>query len=159
MRTVILGVGNILLTDEGIGVRVIETLQQRYRFPPDVEVVDGGTAGMELLETLEHADNLIIVDAVRVGQPPGTVVRMAGDEVPVFFRTKISPHQIGISDLMAALYFRDASPKNMVVIGFQAVDLSDGMKLSPQAAAKVDYMATRVVGELANLGITVEALA
>lgn len=85
-NVLVLGVGNILLSDEGIGVRVVEALQQRYRVPEGVEMVDGGTCGMDLLDLIAGRDHLILVDAVATGGPPGTVVRLEGDEIPALFR-------------------------------------------------------------------------
>ena len=152
----VLGVGNILLTDEGIGVRVIEALQQRYRLPDHVLVLDGGTAGMELLEPLEGLDKLIIADAVRVGQAPGSVVLLQGDEVPAFFRTKISPHQIGLSDLLAALELTEKAPREVALIGLQPVSLETGMELTPEAEAKVPEMLALVLAELEQAGVQPE---
>ena len=103
MRIVVLGVGNILLSDEGVGVRTVQKLEEDYLIPDGVEVIDGGTTGMEMLDDLGHADHLIIVDAMRSGKPPATITRLAGAEVPVFFRTKLSPHQVGLSDVLATL--------------------------------------------------------
>lgn len=154
----VLGVGNILLTDEGIGVRVIEELQRRYRLPDNVLVLDGGTAGMELLEPLENLDKLIIADAVRVAQPPASVVLLQGDEVPAFFRTKISPHQIGLTDLLAALELTEKAPKEVALIGLQPVSLDTGMALTPEAQAKVPEMVALVVAELVKAGVQPELL-
>lgn len=154
----VLGVGNILLTDEGVGVRIVDELQRRYRLPEHVLVLDGGTAGMELLEPLENLDTLIIADAVRVGQPPGSVVLLQGDEVPKFFRTKISPHQIGLSDLLAALELTEKAPRAVVLIGFQPVSLATGMALTPEAEAKVPEMLALVLAELEKAGVTPQAI-
>ncbi len=90
-KYVVLGIGNILLTDEGVGVRVIEALERDYVLPPEVEVIDGGTCGMEMLEQLENLDGLVVVDCVRANQPPATPILLKGDDVPVFFKTKLSP--------------------------------------------------------------------
>jgi hypothetical protein len=76
MRVVILGAGNILLSDEGLGVHAIERLPLAYSLPAAVEIIDGGTCGMEMLEALEDLDALIMVDAIRAGQPPGTPIRL-----------------------------------------------------------------------------------
>jgi len=157
-RIAVLGVGNILLTDEGIGVRVIEALQSRYRLPDHVLVLDGGTAGMELLEPLEGLDALIIADAVRVGQAPGSVVLLQGDEVPAFFRTKISPHQIGLSDLLAALELTEQAPKSVSLIGLQPVSLDTGMALTPEAEARMPEMLALVLAELAKAGVKAEPI-
>src|SRR5574340_711188 len=124
MRIVVLGVGNILLSDEGVGVRAVESLKRDYRLPPEVEVIDGGTSAMEMLDDLAHADHLVIVDAVRSGKPPATLVRIAGDDVPVFFKTKLSPHQIGLSDVLATLALTGEAPGGVTVIGVEPVSLA-----------------------------------
>ncbi|HIJ63044.1 MAG TPA: HyaD/HybD family hydrogenase maturation endopeptidase [Rhodospirillaceae bacterium] len=152
MRIVVLGVGNVLMSDEGVGVHAVERLQSRFRIPDEVELVDGGTTGMELLPMLHGADQLIIVDAVRVGQPPGSVVRLIDDEVPAFFKTKLSPHQIGVSDMLAALKFGGGSPQRVVLIGVQPVSLDLAMTLSAPVADRLDEVVGMVQDELAALG-------
>jgi hydrogenase maturation protease len=152
MRVVVLGIGNVLMSDEGIGVHAVEALQQRFVLPDNVEVVDGGTTGMELFPDLQGAQHLIVVDAVRVGEPPGTVVRLEGDEVPAFFKTKISPHQVGLSDVLAALRFSGGAPDHVVLIGVQPVSLELSMELSPQVAALIDQVLGMVTHELAAIG-------
>ncbi|MCP5268799.1 MAG: HyaD/HybD family hydrogenase maturation endopeptidase [Zoogloeaceae bacterium] len=153
MKVVVLGVGNTLLEDEGIGVRAVELLQERYVLPPEVRVIDGGTAGMELLESLEDVDKLIIVDCVRVNQPPGTLIRRVDDEVPAFFRTKISPHQIGVSDVLAALTLRERFPKHLALIGIQPKSLECGIELTPEIAATLPQVLAMMVEELDSFGI------
>ena len=155
MKVVVLGVGNTLLEDEGIGVRAVEELLQRYVVPPEVQVIDGGTAGMELLESLEDVDKLIIVDCVRVGQPPATIIRRVDDEVPNFFRMKISPHQIGISDVLAALTLRERFPKHLALIGIQPKSLECGIELTPEIAALLPEVVRMTVEELRNFGVAV----
>lgn len=92
MRILVLGVGNILLTDEAIGVRIVEALEQRYTLPDFVEILDGGTAGMELLGDMANRDHLIIADAiVSKKNAPGTIMVLRDDEVPALFTNKISP--------------------------------------------------------------------
>lgn len=152
MRVVVLGIGNVLMSDEGIGVHAVEALQQRYQLPDNVEVVDGGTTGMELLPDLHGAEQLIVVDAVRVGQPPATVVRMEGDEVPEFFKTKLSPHQVGLCDVLAALRFSGGAPERVVLIGVQPVSLEMKMELSPEVAERMDHILELLTGELAAIG-------
>ncbi|GAB3547528.1 HyaD/HybD family hydrogenase maturation endopeptidase [Noviherbaspirillum agri] len=158
MKTIVLGVGNTLLSDEGVGVRAVEQLAQDYRLPPEVEIIDGGTTGMEMLEDLSTADHLVIVDAVRSGQPPATMVRIAGDAVPVFFKTKLSPHQIGLSDVLATLAFMGEAPESVVVIGVEPVSLGTSMSLSPQVEVILPRVVGQVVEELRLLGVAVEAV-
>ena len=156
MRIIVLGVGNILLSDEGVGVRAVERLSHDYRLPPEVEVIDGGTAGMELLEDLAGADQLIIVDAVRSRQPPATMVRIAGDDVPVFFKTKLSPHQVGLSDVLATLLLIGEQPGNVVVIGVEPASLATGMALTPAVEALLPRVVAQLAAELRMLGVSVE---
>ena len=157
MRIVVLGVGNILLSDEGVGVRVVEKLEAEYIVPPEVEIIDGGTCGMEMLDQLEDLDGLIVVDCVRHGQPPATPVLLKGDQVPVFFKTKLSPHQISLSDVLASLELTDTAPKTTVIIGIQPASMSLGMELTPEVAARVPELLATTIAELKALGITVEA--
>lgn len=152
-RIVVLGIGNILLTDEGVGVRVIEALEQAYELPPEVEVIDGGTCGMEMLEQLEDLDGLVVVDCVRCGQPPATPVLLKGDDVPVFFKTKLSPHQVSLSDVLASLEFTDRAPKSIAIVGMQPVSMALGMELSPAVAAKLPELLAMTLTELRLLGI------
>jgi hydrogenase maturation protease len=152
-RVLVLGAGNILLSDEGIGVRVVEALQRRYRVPEEVEILDGGTCGMDLLDVIAGRDHLILVDAVDTGSPPGTVVRLEGNQIPAVFRTKSSPHQLGLQDVLALLLLLDAAPAHVTVIGVQPASLDIGLELTPVIAARLDDMVEMVAGELAAIGL------
>jgi len=153
MNVLVLGAGNILLSDEGIGVRVVEALQDRYSIPDAVEVLDGGTCGMGLLDVLAGRDHLIIVDAVNTGRPPGTLVRLADDEIPAAFRTKSSPHQLGLQDVLALLHLLDKAPRRLTVIGVQPSSLDLSLELSPLVAGKLDEMLAMLVAELTAIGL------
>lgn len=159
MRIIVLGVGNILLSDEGVGVRAVEKLQQEFALPAEVEVIDGGTTGMEMLEDLACADHILIVDAVRSGNAPASIVRIAGEQVPVFFRTKMSPHQIGLSDVLATLVLTGEQPGGVTVIGIEPVSLETAMALSPQVEAVLPEVVSLVVDELRQLGVVVKSIA
>ena len=156
MRIVVLGVGNILLSDEGVGVRTIEKLQLTYNLPPEVVVIDGGTTGMEMLEDLSNADHIIIIDAVRSGKAPASIVRLADEQVPVFFKTKLSPHQIGLSDVLATLAFIGEQPGGVTIFGVEPVSLKTGMALTPQVEARLPELMDLVVTELRELGVAVK---
>lgn len=153
MRAVVLGVGNLILADEGVGVRVVEALVRDYRLPEGVVAIDGGTSGMEMLEDLSHLDLLIVVDAIAAGQPPATLVKLTGDAVPVFFRRNLSPHAIGLSDVLAALEFMEAAPREAVVIGVQPVSMELSTELTPAIAALVPTLMLQVVDELVAHGL------
>lgn len=151
-RVIVLGVGNILLRDEGVGVRVIEALAERYALPPEVEIVDGGTVGMDLLDTLAGCDHLLICDAVQTGAPPATVVKLADAEVPALFQTRYSPHQLGLSEVLATLILMDEAPGAITLIGVVPVDLELGAELSPEVAAVVNQAVETLVVELQMMG-------
>jgi len=154
MRVVVLGLGNILLRDEGVGVRVVEALAARYILPAEVEAVDGGTAGMELLNTLAGCDHLLICDAVQTGAPPATVIELANAEVPAFFQTtRFSPHQLGLADVLATLALTGEAPRTVTLVGVVPLDLDLGIDLSPEIAAVVDMATERLAAELRELGL------
>jgi len=152
MKILVLGVGNILLTDEGIGIHAVNALLQDYSIPDGVEVVDGGTSGMELLTFIAQAAHLIILDAVKSGQEPSTIIRLDGDEVPAFFRTKISPHQVGISDVLAAAHLINEQPDNITLFGVEPASMALSMELSEKVAPQVVRLIKLVVKELDKLG-------
>ena len=152
MRTIVLGIGNTLMSDEAVGVRVVEALQERP-MPAEVQLIDGGTCGMELLDELADTDLLIVVDAVLAGKAPGELVRLAGAEVPSFFRSKLSPHQIGLSDVLASLEFAGQPPREIVVIGIQPLTFALSLDMTPAIAARVPELADQVVAELDSHGL------
>ena len=155
-KTVILGVGNILMADEGIGVRVVQRLEQEYRLPPNVHVVDGGTLGMDLLFYLTEARNLIIVDAVEMAGRPGQTLRLEGDDVPARLSLKMSPHQMGVPDMLFAAKLRDLYPENVVLLGVQPGVLEPSLDLSPPVAAQIETLISRIGWELEQWGLILE---
>lgn len=159
MRAVVLGIGNTILSDEAAGVRAVELLEQHYHLPANVQVIDGGTSGMEMIEDLSNLDFLIVIDVVKTGAAPGTVVKIAGAEIPVFFRHKLSPHQIGLPDVLASLELLDCLPKEMVVLGVEPVSLELGMEMTPTVAEKVPALVDMAVAELRSRGYPVEVTA
>ena len=148
MNILVLGIGNVLLTDEGIGVRALNELGRRYTFPENVELLDGGTAGIELLRHIRKRDYLIIIDAMKWGKEPGTVIRVEGNDVPAAFRTRISPHQLGLSDLLAAAMLTDELPKNLVLFGVEPESLDIGLDLTDAVEASLDKLIGAVLEEL-----------
>ena len=141
------------MSDDGIGVRVVQSLAASHRFPPDVRVLDGGTLGLDLLPALEGIDRLLVVDAVDNGEPPGTLVRLAGEEVPVALATKVSPHQMGLKDLLAVAELQGNRPREVVLVGIQPGTIEMGMELSNPVEMKVGELTERVLQELAVWGI------
>lgn len=155
MRIVVLGVGNILLTDEGIGVRAIEQLAERYQVPPEVELLDGGTSAMELLDDLANCDLLIIADCVRAGKAPGTLLRLQDEEIPALFRTKLSPHQVGLPDVLATLVITHEAPTHTVLFGVEPESLATHMGLTPTVAATLPHLVDALAREIAAAGLAI----
>lgn len=152
-RVVILGIGNTILSDEGVGVHAAAALARDHVLPEGVQVIDGGTAGMELLEPLADADLLVVLDAVKARRAPGSLVCLTGAEVPVFFRSKLSPHQVSICDVLASLEFAGHAPRDLVLVGIEPQSLELGLELSPGVAARVPDMVAMARQQLSLRGI------
>jgi len=149
----VLGIGNLVMSDDGVGVRVVQQLQREYRFAENVEIMDGGTLGLDLLPKLEGIDHLIVVDAVETGHNPGTCVRLAGEDLPVALETKVSAHQMGLKDLLSVARLLGHSPGEMVLIGVQPGSIEMDTELTAVVEAKVDVLARMVLDELASWGV------
>jgi hydrogenase maturation protease len=138
--------------DDGIGVRVVQSLRERCRFPPEVELLDGGTLGLDLLPKLEGVERLLIVDAVETGEEPGTMVRLAGSEIPIAMATKLSPHQMGLKDLLSVAELMGYRIGEMVLWGVQPACIEMGLELSAAVAAAREPLEEKVIGELTRWG-------
>lgn len=150
----VLGVGSILMMDEGIGIRAIEELQNRYIFPENVELLDGGTSGIELLSYISGKDYLLIIDAIKGGMPPGTVLKVDGEDVHAKFRTRISPHQIGIADLLASACLTGELPKRLVLYGIEPKTIQMGIGFSEEVKAGFEHLLEVVLEDLRGIGVT-----
>ena len=126
-----------------------------YRFPDNVEIMDGGTLGLDLLPKLENITNLIVIDAVETGQKTGTCVRLCGEELPIALETKVSPHQMGLKDLLAVSALMGHSPKEMVLIGVQPGSIEMDVGLTGEVEAKLEILVSNVLTELTDWGIEV----
>ena len=151
-KTLVLGVGNKLMSDEGVGVHVIERLVAGHDLPEEVQVLDGGTLGMDLLYYLEGIENLLLVDAVEAHKEPGAMICLEDEDVPAFLSMKISPHQLGVPDMLAAAKLKGQYPKRLVLLGIQPELLEIGLDLSPLVESKVDILVTKVVAQLKAWG-------
>lgn len=157
--TLVMGLGNIILRDEGLGVRAVERLCERYALPEGAEALDGGTLGLHLLPYLEGVRSLLIVDAVRADEPPGTLVRLEGDAIPQALAHKMSMHQFGLSELLAVGSIQGALPERIVLWGMVPTLMEPGLDLTAPVAAGLDALVERVVGELASWGVRAAPLA
>jgi len=148
----VLGLGNVLCGDDGAGVAVIHRLRRGWELPDDVRVVDGGTLGLDLLALVAASDEVILVDAVRAAAPPGTLVKLTGDEVAPAVYERLSPHQIGVADLIAGAALCDSYPDDVVIVGVvpEMTDLQLGC--TPAVADKLDDLLQAVIDEIEARG-------
>ena len=157
-RVLILGIGNVLWADEGFGVRAVELLASRYRFGPQVRLLDGGTQGIYLLDQVRWAEVLVVFDAVDYGLAPGTLKRVEGAEVPRFLGAKkMSLHQTGFQEVLALADLMGDYPSHLLLIGVQPVELDDfGGSLRPAVKACLEPALACALEYLAAFGVQPE---
>jgi hydrogenase maturation protease len=148
LRTVVLGLGNMLMTDDGIGLAALARLQDEWFIPPQVELVDGGTWGMNLLPIIESADRVLVLDAIDSGAEPGTLAALRGEEVPRTLAQKLSPHQIDLREVLALAQLRGTLPAELVALGVQPDVVEMGTALSPTVAARLDELVAMAADQL-----------
>ncbi len=152
-QIMVLGVGNLLCRDEGVGIRVIETLQEQYSFPEHVTIKDGGTLGIHLLGTISNVDYLIVLDVIRNGGRPGTLYRIAGEEIPKRIYAKNSLHDVDLLEALTLCQALDRVPET-VILGVEPLDMESlGIELTSLIRTKVDPLIERVLQELEKLGV------
>lgn len=147
-KITILGIGNLLYSDEGVGIHVLPLLEEKLAKYDNVEVIEGSTDGMRLLETIEETDYLAIVDAVNAGKEAGTIITLVDDEIPAYFGIKMSIHQLGFQEVLSAAKIRQTCPKQMVLFGVQPASLCLGLELSPIVQAQLPHVVERVVHQV-----------
>lgn len=149
-KYVVLGLGNTLHSDDGVGPRAIERLRNTPKVPQDVDLIEGGTLGLELLTYIWDCSYLLVLDAVDFGQTPGTLVRMSGEELQTLPGNG-SVHQLGVADLLVALRVLARQQPTVVLLGVQPATTDWGTELSPPVAAAMDTLIEAAATELHNL--------
>jgi hydrogenase maturation protease len=152
-NVLVLGIGNILLSDEGAGVRAVQHLAEQYRIPPQLTLIDGGTMGLEILPYLEGKTHLFLVDAVANGQGAGHVTKKLLTDPGVFFRNKISPHQLGISEVLGAATLTDCLPSTIILFGIEPKTLQAGLSFSPEVENGLPSLIRLLIEEIEATGI------
>lgn len=148
----ILGLGNVICGDDGLGVAAVEQLRRRYALPVGARAVDGGTLGLTLLGEFEGVDDVILVDAVQLDAPPGTAVRLDGEAVESAARERLSVHQIGVADLLDALRLMGAFPRRLVLLGLVPHTIELGLERSPEVESGLDGLIEAVAEEARRMG-------
>jgi len=155
VRTIVIGLGSPLMGDDGLGIVALERLRPFAR--DTVELIDGGTWGMNLLHLVESADRLLLLDAIDAGKAPGEPIELVDAEVPRYFAAKLSPHEIDLRDVLALAELRGALPGEIVALGIQPGEVVMGTELTAPVAAAIDALVERAADRLARWGAPVAA--
>lgn len=148
----VLGLGNVLLEDDGVGSAAVAMIHDRFVPPEGARVFDGGTLGLSLLPYLQDADSVILVDAVKADAAPGTFVRLDGDDVPPAVAMRLSPHQVGVADLLDGARWLDRYPQRVVLLGLVPESMTLSVGLSPHVRPALSGLVARVVDEARAMG-------
>lgn len=147
-RITIIGIGNILYQDEGVGVHILPSLMEKLGNDSDIEIIEGATDGMILLEPVEDAEHLIIIDAINAGKPGGTIITLEGDEIPAYYGIKMSIHQIGFQEVLWTAKFRERYPDQIIMFGMQPSSLELGIELSETNQARLEELTAKVMNQV-----------
>ncbi len=147
-RKVVLGLGNLLSRDEGLGVHLLADLRATGRLDAAVELIDGGTLGLNLLPLVEECSHLLLLDAVDAGKPAGTVVDLAKQDIPLYTNIKLSQHQATFQEVLGLASFRGKLPQHLHLVGVQPADLTVGLELSATIAAAQPEAVSRCLAVL-----------
>ncbi len=154
----ILGVGNMLLRDEGFGVKCVERLQELYHIPENVKVLDGGTAGIMLAPFMEDADILYVIDTVNSREKPGSILRFSDRDCRSRnMQSGMSPHQLGLLEVLELCRLRGHAPDRVEMITVVPEDLSTGIGLSPRLAVQIDPVIDLLLKSLLTHNISLRA--
>lgn len=149
MNLLVLGIGNLVMNDDAAGVLVAQELAEKYNNKrEDLLVLDGGTLGLDLLGYIDWADRLVLVDAVELDLEPGTVVKLEGEDIDVAFESKLSPHQMGMKDMLLTAELMGERPEEIVFYGIQAGTIQMEMELSKPVKNNMKKLTDHVEAEI-----------
>jgi hydrogenase maturation protease len=146
-KIAVMGVGNILMQDEGIGVHTIKNLE-KYIFHPHIDLIDGGNMGMDLLPFFDEYDKMIIVDAVDFEKKPGFIDTIENSDILALFTTKMSLHHLGLKDVLSYAKLLDQTPEDLCLVGIQPEKMEMEMQLSATINSQLDKMTNLVLQKL-----------
>jgi hydrogenase maturation protease len=150
VRKVVLGLGNTLNKDEGLGVQALKMLDAQLGDRGEFELLDGGVLGLNLLMIVEECSHLLILDAVNAGKPAGTVIELTKEQIPLYAGVKLSQHQITFQEVLGLANIRGYLPEHLHLVGIQPGDISVGLEISPVVQLALPEMVTRAHAVLIN---------
>ena len=157
-ETVVIGVGNPLMGDDGLGIAALERLRNGWRSEPPLELLDGGTWGLNLLPHVEASRCVLFIDAIDADLEPGTLVELEREDIPRFLARKLSPHQIDVKEVLALAELRGTLPEELLAIGLQPASVEMRTSLSPVLASRLDDLVACVIRRLQAWGYGVRAV-
>jgi hydrogenase maturation protease len=149
----ILGLGNILMTDEGVGVHTVNEFEKRYEVPDYVELIDGGAAGLDLIPFIEGREKGLMVDAVNFDREPGYIDTLENEAIPVRLATKASMHHLGLMDVLSIVKLSGNYPKEVCIIGIQPKSLELGLDMTPEIWDKKESLIEQMAAKLREWNI------
>ncbi len=152
MHITLLGLGSLLMQDEGVGIHAVRYIQENYE-TSGLEIIDGGTGGMDLLPFIENRDRLLVVDAANFGQEPGYIGVRRDEEIPALFGVKASLHHLGLADVLAAAQLMDIAPKEICLIGMQPQTIALGLELTELIQKKLPDLVALTIKQLEDWGV------
>jgi len=161
-RKIVMGLGNTLNKDEGLGVYAVKALEAYLSenmgdiLPEDIEFLDGGVLGLNLLPWVEESSHLLVLDAINARKEPGTLIELKRDEIPLYTGIKLSDHQVTFQEVLGLANFRGKLPEHLHMIGIQPVDISIGVDMSPDVEATMPKVQERAVKVLVEWGLLPE---
>ncbi|UII54515.1 HyaD/HybD family hydrogenase maturation endopeptidase [Cytobacillus spongiae] len=147
-KITILGIGNTLYKDEGIGVHSLPMIEAALKSVSNIEIIEGSTDGMRLLGPIEDTNYLIVIDAINAGKKGGTIISLEGEEIPAYFGIKMSIHQLGFQEVLFAAKIREKYPKNIMMFGMQPTSLELGVELSETNQQKLPTLVDQIVKQV-----------
>lgn len=152
-KILILGIGNILLSDEGLGVKVVKFLEEFFTFPKNVELVDGGVGGFFLIPYIEKAKKLLVIDAIRGGNVPGTFYKFKNEDIPLSMLEKLSLHELSFKDIISLINLKGNLPEEIIILGLEPKILEIGDRLSMEVKKNLRKLITEILIQLKDWGI------
>jgi hydrogenase maturation protease len=148
-ETLVIGLGNPIMGDDGLGLAALARLEREWRLPAAVRLVDGGTWGMRLLPVIERAAAVLLLDAIDAGLVPGDLVVLEREELPRLLQHKLSSHQVVMAEVLALTELRGTIPARLAAVGLQPKRIEMSTSLSPEVAAGLDELVRAAVTRLA----------
>jgi hydrogenase maturation protease len=149
----LIGLGNILMRDEGVGVHAVKYIEENFSVPPELEIIDGGTTGLDLLPYIEDRDHVLFVDCVNFNREPGYIGVLANEQIPALFGAKDSLHHMGLMDVLAAARLLDRLPGDMCLVGIQPLAIETGLELTETLCKRLESLVACILEQLSAWGV------